>query len=222
VEWLERAVFTPDPLTATLFRFFALEALLGDASDRLKNGPLALRQMTLNKIANDWFFDPDDTFLHYDQIRSHAVHGEIAPTVTTQQAAEFALVVRETLDQYLAVASRHGFTKRRQLLDLLDNYPKRGELIAWIRERGSPEWNSYLDSVTASQEAGDQAAGATEEQGAGRQALAEELASPGGMEDCLDQKADVAVVDAGDGLAKADRDVAGQAGSESENPPFPG
>ena len=52
VEWLDRAVFTPDPLVATLFRFFALEALLGDKSDQLKNGPLALRQMTLSEIAN--------------------------------------------------------------------------------------------------------------------------------------------------------------------------
>ena len=149
------------------------------------------------------------------------MHGEIAPTVTAEQAAEFAWTVRETLDQYLTVACKHGFTKRRQLLDLLDNYPKRDELIAWIRERGSPEWNNYLDSITASQDAGDQAAGAMEEQGSGSRALAGELTSSGGMEDCLDQQADVAVVDAGDGLAEADRDVVGEAGSESENSPFP-
>jgi hypothetical protein len=31
---MDRAVFTSDPLVATLFRFFALEALLGNASDR--------------------------------------------------------------------------------------------------------------------------------------------------------------------------------------------
>lgn len=30
VQWLDRAFFTSDPLVATLFRFFALEALLGD------------------------------------------------------------------------------------------------------------------------------------------------------------------------------------------------
>jgi hypothetical protein len=65
VEWLDRAVFTSDPLVATLFRFFALEALLGDASDRLKNGPLALRQMTLSRIATGYFRHPDDTLLQY-------------------------------------------------------------------------------------------------------------------------------------------------------------
>ena len=43
VGWLDRAVLTPDPLVATLYRFFALEALLGDTSADLKNGLLALR-----------------------------------------------------------------------------------------------------------------------------------------------------------------------------------
>ena len=137
VEWLDRAVFTSDALVATLFRFFALEALLGDASDRLKSGPLALRQMTLSRIATGVFRHPDDTFLQYDEVRSYAVHGEIAPTVTPQQASHFAWAVRDTLDQYLTVANKHGFTRRRQLLDLLDGYPGRDELITWIREHGS-------------------------------------------------------------------------------------
>ncbi len=63
VQWLDRAVFSSDPLAATLFRFFALEALLGDASAGLKSGLLALRQMTLSRIATGYFRHPDDTFL---------------------------------------------------------------------------------------------------------------------------------------------------------------
>ncbi len=62
VRWLDRAVFTSDPLVATLYRFFALEALLGDTSDGLKNGPLALRQMTLSRIATGRFQHPDRWF----------------------------------------------------------------------------------------------------------------------------------------------------------------
>jgi hypothetical protein len=163
VNWLDRAVFTPDPLVATLFRFFALEALLGDASEGLKNGLLALRQMTLSRIAQGYFRHPDDTFLQYDQMRSYAVHGEIAPTVTPAQASDFAWAVRDTLDEYLAVARQSGFTKRRQLLDLLDNYPGRDTLVTWIREHGSDEWDQYLDRITADQGA-DQAADADEGQ----------------------------------------------------------
>ncbi len=151
VQWLDRAVFTSDPLVATLFRFFALEALLGDASDRLKNGLLALRQMTLSRIAAGYFRHPDDTLLQYDQVRSHAVHGEIAPTVTREQAGLFAWAVRDTLDQYLTVANQHGFNRRRQLLDLLDRYEGRDELIAWIRVNGSTEWTDYLDSLLTRQ-----------------------------------------------------------------------
>lgn len=165
VEWMDRAVFTSDPLVATLYRFFALEALLGDSSDGLKNGPLALRQMTLSAIVTGQFRHPDDTFLAYNEVRSFAVHGEAAPAVTPQQASHFAWAVRDTLDQYLTIANQHGFTKRRQLMDLLDNYPDRDKLIAWIRENGSNKWGEYLDGTTASPDAADQAVGGDEEQG---------------------------------------------------------
>lgn len=165
VGWLDRAVFASDPLVATLYRFFALEALLGESSDGLKNGPLALRQMTLSAIATGGFRHPDDTFLAYKEVRSFAVHGEAAPAVTPQQASRFARAVQDTLDQYLTIANQHGFTKRRQLMDLLDNYPDRDKLIAWIRENGSDKWGEYLDSITANPDAADRAAGGDEEQG---------------------------------------------------------
>jgi hypothetical protein len=161
--WLDRAVFASDCLVATLYRFFALEALLGDSSDGLKNGPLALRQMTLSAIATGRFRNPDDTFLAYKDVRSFAVHGEAEPPVTPKQASNFERAVQETYDQYLTVAKKHGFTKRRQLLQLLDNYENRNKLIAWIREHGSAEWGKYLDSITAAR-ADDQATGDDEKQ----------------------------------------------------------
>jgi hypothetical protein len=151
VDWLDRAVFTADPLVATLFRFFALEALLGKASERLKNGPLALRQMTLSRVATGYFRHPDVTFLQYDQVRSYAVHGELPPTVTLGQASDFEWAVRDTLDQYLTVASEHGFTQRKELLNLLDSYENRDALVTWIRDNCSTEWTEYLDSLAASQ-----------------------------------------------------------------------
>jgi hypothetical protein len=78
------------------------------------------------------------------------VHGEAEPPVTPKQASNFERAVQETYDQYLTVANKHGFTKRRQLLQLLDNYENRNELIAWTREHGSAEWGKYLDSITTS------------------------------------------------------------------------
>src|SRR6266851_10383467 len=50
--------------------------------------------------------------------------------------------------------------------------------------------------------------------GAGRRALSRELAPSGGVEDCLDEQAGVAAVDAGDGVAKADGCLVGEAGRE--------
>jgi hypothetical protein len=114
--------------------------------------------MTLSRIATGAFRRPDDTFLQYDQLRSYAVHGEVAPVVTTEQASDFAWAVRDTLDQYLTVARENGFTRRSQLLDLLDTYPGRDVLIDWIRARGRGEWGKYLDSLTASQDPADQPA----------------------------------------------------------------
>ena len=89
--------------------------------------------------------------------------------VTPEQASHFAWAVRDTLDQYLTVANENGFTRRSQLLDLLDTYPGREALIAWIRERGSDEWGKYLDSITASQDP------------------AAQPADPGGTQDSPDQ-----------------------------------
>jgi len=70
--------------------------------------------------------------------------------VTPEQASDFERDVRETFDQYLNVAKERAFTRRQQLLQLLDNYEDRDKLIAWIREHGSAEWGKYLDSITAS------------------------------------------------------------------------
>jgi hypothetical protein len=101
-------------------------------------------------IATGGFLNPDDTFLAYKEVRSFAVHGKAEPPVAPAQASDFERAVRETFDQHLTVAKERGFTKRRQLLQLLDDYEDRDELIAWIREHDSAEWGKYLDNITAS------------------------------------------------------------------------
>jgi hypothetical protein len=79
----------------------------------------------------------DDTLLAYKEVRSFAVHSEAEPPVALEQASDFERAVRETFDQYLTVAKKRGFTKRRQLLQLLDNYgPGRpGRLDPRTRQR---------------------------------------------------------------------------------------
>jgi hypothetical protein len=58
VRWLERAFLTGDELVALLYRFFALEALLGRKSEGLKAHGLALRQMVLAHAVTGFFPHP--------------------------------------------------------------------------------------------------------------------------------------------------------------------
>ena len=48
LRWIDRAYLTEDQLVAVLYRFFALEALLGRKSEGLKAHGLAFRQMVLS------------------------------------------------------------------------------------------------------------------------------------------------------------------------------
>ena len=146
-EWMERAYLATDPLVAMLFRFFALEALLGDVSEDLKAGPLALRQMTLGHVATGRFRNPDATLLNYGSVRSGAVHGEVVTGVTTSDVDQFEWTVRDTLNQYIRVARERGITKRSQLMKILDEHPDRLMLISWLRQNGSPKWTVYLDQI---------------------------------------------------------------------------
>jgi len=57
--WIERAIFTDDPLVALLYRFFALEALLGDKSSGLKGEQLAFRRATLSHAMTGGFRHPE-------------------------------------------------------------------------------------------------------------------------------------------------------------------
>jgi hypothetical protein len=142
--WIERAMFTGEPLVALLFLFFALEALLGRKSEGLKAHELALRQMVLSQVVDGGFTHPSETFLLYDRVRSAAVHGENAPVVDRETVAGFAWIVRRTLAQFLSLAEREHFHKRSQLLSYLDNHADRPTCLKWLREDGGDEWRDYL------------------------------------------------------------------------------
>jgi hypothetical protein len=146
MDWMERACLTGDNLVAMLYRFFALEALLGDKSEGLKAHGLAFREMMLSHIVEGGFRHPNATFFYYDQIRSVAVHGGQAPDVPRKVAAQFEWAVRDALGNYLALARQQGFTERGKLLQFLGQHPDKPELLTWIRDYGGPDWNKFLES----------------------------------------------------------------------------
>jgi hypothetical protein len=147
MRWMERACLTGDELIALLYRFFALEALLGDKSEGLKAHGLAFREMMLSHIISGGFRHPSRTFFLYDQIRSAAVHGEEAPAVSSLDAAGFESAVRDALSNYLALAASYAISRRGKLLQVLDNHPDKPGLVTWLRQYGGPDWTGYLDRM---------------------------------------------------------------------------
>jgi hypothetical protein len=149
--WLDRAVFTAGPLVATLFRFFALEALLGSASDRLKNGPLALRQMTLSRIATGRFptrttRSSSTTRCAHTPCAGNGANGDPGAGERLRLGRPgHARSVPHDRQPARLHPPQAATRPARQL-------PGPRDLIAWIRDNGSAEWAQYLDGVTASQD----------------------------------------------------------------------
>lgn len=147
LHWLDKAFLTGDELEALLYRFFALEALLGDKSEGLKAHGLAFREMMLSHLTTGGFRHPSITWFLYDKIRSGAVHGEEVPELDGQVTSGVEGSVRNVLNQYLDLARRRKLTRRGKLLKLLDEHPDRGALIKWLRRNAGPEWSKYLDRL---------------------------------------------------------------------------
>jgi hypothetical protein len=145
LRWMERARFTGEPLIALLYLFFALEALLGDKSEKLKADGLAFRQMMLNYIVTGEFAHPNTTWFLYDQVRSGAVHGENVPDIDEDTLRRFEWTVRDSLNQYLTLARDAGIGRRGKLLQMLRDHPDRPKLTEWVLENGGAGWATYLN-----------------------------------------------------------------------------
>jgi hypothetical protein len=146
-KWMEKARFDTDPLDSLLDLFSALEAVLGDKSEGLKAAPLAFRVALLGSVTGQGFTDPGRTFWLYDQVRSHALHGEEPPAVDDDTVSRFSETVRRTLDLYLRFASENNLTRRSQVNRALMDSPRRPELTAWLREHSGPAWTAYLNEL---------------------------------------------------------------------------
>jgi len=148
LRWMERARFAGEPIIAMLYLFFALESLLGDKSEGLKGGALAIRRAMLSHVVTGGFTDPGVTFFLYEKVRSAAIHGEDSPAVTWDMSQRLAWSVREALNEYLAYAQAGGFKRRSRLLQALNTHPDRPSLLKWLGEHGGGAWARYLDETT--------------------------------------------------------------------------
>lgn len=151
LRWIDRAVFTDDPLVALLYQFFALEALLGDKSSGLKGEQLAFRRAMLSHVVTGGFRHPETALWLYDEVRNNAVHGENMPEVDSGAVKGFASDVRAALSEYLTFAQSEGLTRRSKLTRALDQHSDRQQLVAWLSESGGPRWERFVaEQTTAS------------------------------------------------------------------------
>lgn len=147
LRWMERSRFSGEPLVALLYLFFALEALLGDKSERMKADGLAFRQMLLSHLVTGAFRHPDTTWFMYDQIRSAAVHGEDVSDVDEATVQSFEWSVRDTLNDYLRFTGDNQLVRRGKLIRQLREHPDVPKIIEWLRNNGGPFWTNYLTEL---------------------------------------------------------------------------
>jgi hypothetical protein len=142
--WIEDSMIESDRVKSLLFLFFALEAMLGTRSERLKAHGLAYRRALLSFAVRENFADPNRAYLLYDQVRSAAVHGEEVPAVSEDVQQAFAWDVRLALGEYLQLAEQEGFETRRALLAYLREHPDRERLAAWLMETDDLAWGRFF------------------------------------------------------------------------------
>lgn len=145
--WIEDAMIEGDRLKSLLFLFFALEAMLGDRSEKAKGHGLAFRRALLSFATREHFADPDRAYQLYGRVRSAAVHGGVAPTVSKKTHGIFLWDVREALVQYMELAEGNELRTRKAVLRHLRQLPDREKLAHWLLERDPENWHTYLGEV---------------------------------------------------------------------------
>lgn len=151
LKWLERATFADDPLIASLFSFFGLEAVLGRTSDKQKGDSLAVRVMTLDHEMTGSFSHPNRLWHDYGRIRSAAVHGSDLPAVRDQEARQFRHDVTTSVQHAISLSEREQLRTKRALLRWLDNHPDLRDLGDWLVRNGGEDWRAYFSAVVPSE-----------------------------------------------------------------------
>jgi hypothetical protein len=131
-----------DPVEATLYLFFALEALLGDKAEGLKAFGLVFRRTVLGHSVTGYFSSPRLLYYLYDEVRSVAVHGGEAPEVNRHELAPFEGSIRDAINEYLTFARQHGLTRQSQVRAALAEHGDARHVLQWLRDH-DPRWEAF-------------------------------------------------------------------------------
>jgi hypothetical protein len=123
LKWLNQAMLAEDPLLRSVLPVFALEALLGDRSARLKARNLVFYRIMLGATVSGWWTSPVALHTFYERIRSYAVHGSVPPRQVSERDIDFLHIdARDALKQYLTLCEREGISKRSRMLRWLNDH----------------------------------------------------------------------------------------------------
>lgn len=147
LRWFERAQLAADPNVEVLYLFFALESMIGDKSEGLKASALAVRRAVLGLAVRGGFTHPARIFLLYDEVRSAAVHGEVAPELGRKEVDRFAWDVRRAISEFLSFARTEGLTKRKQVRKALDTDERLNSVLDGLLREDPKLWQQYVDRV---------------------------------------------------------------------------
>jgi hypothetical protein len=144
MRWADNALLITDPIRRMLFLFFALEALVGDKSQKEKGRTIAFRRAMLDHAVRGGFRDPHVTYALYDEVRSAAVHGEEPPAISNREADRFASDVGAAINEFLAYGTTLGATRRGQVMRALDHHADAGAMLDWLRNTDTKgSWASF-------------------------------------------------------------------------------
>lgn len=143
IQWLDNARFAEHELDRLLFRFFALEALLGDRAAGHKARPLAYRHAMLAYAITGAFGDPNVTFLVYSGVRSAAVHGDEPRDVDPRWMQGLDADLHGAVNNFLDFAHGIGATKQVRVRQALDQHPEREEMLSWLRASDPETWSDF-------------------------------------------------------------------------------
>ncbi len=144
LRWIDAAHFSSDQTVGILFRFFALEALLGDSSEGLKAPDIAFMRTALGQAVNGHFPSPMLIYDLYDEVRSKAVHGGPVLLVSGREVDRFTSNVISCMDEYLKFCEQHGITTQPEVRRRLCAHEDAGKVLAWLQDRDIKKWGNYV------------------------------------------------------------------------------
>jgi hypothetical protein len=143
LRWIDKAMRCRDDTEATVWLMVALEAILGNKSERMKAHGLVFRRTMLGHLVTGHFPPPSVAYALYDQARSGTVHGEEPLQLPRGTVHNLNRSLRWAVNEFVTFAADEGTTKQSQLLTKLNNHEDTPKIVDWLRQHDPEVWADF-------------------------------------------------------------------------------